>query len=173
MTQWTYLINPAAPLRGPSEARAAAGASSFALIISGAMSAVGAALMSQQVDAMRMAASEEALRFHDQSPQTSAILQGMVENGMIEMGVGLVAVWAVLQFVMAAWHWRRRGAVIPIIFLVLLVYRLGDRLVQLVVSPSVFSVWTGVAVALLVVCILLHATALRGASRIDQIRRDA
>jgi hypothetical protein len=173
MTQWTYLINPTAPLRGPGEARAAAGASSIALIISGTMSAIGAVLMSQQVDAMRLAAGEEARRFADQSPQTSAILQGMVENGMIEIGVGLVAVWALLQFVMAAWHWRRRGAFIPILFLVLLVYRLGDRLVQLVVTPGGFSVWTGVAVTLLLICILLHVTALRGASRMTQFRREA
>ncbi|HEV2082503.1 MAG TPA: hypothetical protein VGR32_08605 [Brevundimonas sp.] len=173
MSRWTYLINPLAPLRGEGEARAAAGASSVALVISGAMSAVGAVLMSQHVDAMRMAASEEARRFAEQSPQTSAILQGMVENGMVEMGVVIVAAWAVLQVLAAALHWRRPGSFIPIVFLVLLVYRLGDRLLELVLKPAEASAWTLIGVPLLALCILLHAVALRGVSRMAQLRREA
>ena len=173
MARWTYLINPLAPLRDDGEARAAAGASTVALVISGLMSAVGAALMSQHVDAMRMAASEEARRFAEQSPQTSAILQGMVENGMVEMGVLIVAAWAVIQVLLAAWHWRRRGSFIPIVFLVLLVYRLGDRLLELALNPGAAGTWTLIGVPLLALCVLLHAVALRGVSRMGQLRREA
>jgi hypothetical protein len=173
MARWTYLINPVAPLRSEGEARVAAGASTVALVISGAMSAVGAALMSQNVDAMRMAASEEARRFAEQSPQTSAILQGMVENGMVEMGVTIVAVWAVIQVLLAAWHWRRLGSFIPIVFLVLLVYRLGDRLLELALNPAGATTWTLIGVPLLALCVLLHAVALRGVSRMAELRRAA
>lgn len=170
MAQWTYMLNPTAPLRGESEARTAAGASSIALVISGVMSAIGAAMMSQQVDALRAAAAEEASRFADQSPQTSAILQGMVENGMVEMGVALVAIWAVAQLLLAALHWRRRGTFIPILFLVLLVYRLGDRLLDLATAARPATVWTAISVGLIALCILLHIVALRGASRIAALR---
>jgi hypothetical protein len=173
MARWTYLINPVAPLRSEGEARVAAGASTVALVISGAMSVVGAALMSQNVDAMRMAASEEARRFAEQSPQTSAILQGMVENGMVEMGVTIVAAWAVIQVLLAAWHWRRLGSFIPIVFLVLLVYRLGDRLLELALNPAGATTWTLVGVPLLAFCVLLHGVALRGVSRMAELRRAA
>ena len=173
MAQWIYLFNPLAPLRGEAEARTAAGASTLALVISGAMSAVGAALMSQHVDAMRMAALEEARRFSEQSPHTSAILQGMVENGMVEMGVLIVAAWALIQVLLAAWHWRRRGSFIPIVFLVLLVYRLGDRLLELVLNPGEADTWTLIGVPLLALCVILHAEALRGVSRVGQLRREA
>jgi hypothetical protein len=173
MAQWIYLINPLVALRGEAEARTAAGASTLALVISGAMSAVGSALMSQHVDAMRMAASEEARRFAEQSPQTSAILQGMVENGMVEMGVVIVAAWAVIQVILAAWHWRRRGSFIPIVFLVLLVYRLGDRLLELALNPGDANAWTLIGVPLLALCVLLHAVTLRGISRMGQLRREA
>lgn len=173
MAQWTYLINPVAPLHGEAEARTAAGASTVALVISGLMSAIGATLMSQHVDAMRAAASEEARRFADQSPQTSAILQGMVENGMVEMGVMIVAAWAVVQMLLGAWHWRRRGSFIPIVFLVLLVYRLGDRLVELALNLGEADAWTLIGVPLLALCVLLHVVALRGVSRLGQMRREA
>jgi len=173
MTQWVHMINPFAPLRGEGEARAAAGASTFALVISGAMSAFGAVLMSQNMGAMRLAAAEEARRFAEQSPQTAAILQGMVENGMIEMGIALAAGWAAFQIILAAWHWRRRGTVIPIIFLVLLVYRLGDRAIDLALRPGEATGWTLLSVVLLALCVLLHAVALRGASRAAELRRAA
>lgn len=171
--QWTYMFNPLAPLPGASEAKAAAGGSSVALVICGAMSAVGAAVMSQNVGAMRLAASEEARSLAEQSPQTAALLQGMVENGMVEISVAIVAAWAVIQVLLAAMHWRRPGSVLPIIFLVLLVYRLGDRLVGLSTGSDQASAWTMVGVPLLALCILLHATALRGASRLAEIRRAA
>jgi hypothetical protein len=173
MSRWTDLFNPAASMADPDRARTAAGASTVALVISGAMSAAGATLMSQQVGALRVAAGEEVRRFAEQSPQTAAILQGMIENGMIEMGVVLVAGWAAVQILLAAWHWRRPGTVIPIIFLVLLTYRLGDRLIDLVLRPGEASVWTGVVVALLALCLILHVTALRGATRLAAIRRAA
>lgn len=173
MSRWLDLLNPAASMADPDRARTAAGASTVALAISATMSATGAVLMSQQVGRLRLAAAEEARLLADQSPQTAAVLEGMIQNGMVEMGVVLVASWAVVQFILAAWHWRRPGTTIPVLFLVLLSYRLGDRLIGVSLGRSETSVWTGVVVTLLAICLILHVTALRGANRLAAIRRAA
>lgn len=172
MTSVVHMLNPAAPLRTEDEARAAAGAGSLALVISGLMSAVGAAMALGRVDELKQTALEEATRFAERSPNTAAMLQGMVENGMVEWGVGLIAFWAAVQLLLAAVHWRRPGSFVPILFIVLLTYRLGDRLLGLVQGRE--GGWaTVVTVVLMLICLVLHAQAVRGASRLAAFRRAA
>lgn len=173
MTDWMLMINPSSPLRDEGAARIAAGASTPALVISGFMSAVAAALMSQQVDVVKVALGEEARRVASSSPQTSAALQGLVENGLVELGVGLMAAWAVIQIALAAWHWRRRGSFIPIVFLILLAYRIGDQLLGVFTGSDGASPLTIASILLLSVCLLLHAVALRGVSRLTALRNAA
>lgn len=172
MTSVAHMLNPAAPLRTEEEARAAAGAGTVSLIISGLMSAAGAAMIVGRVDELKRAAMEEAARFADQSPNTAAMLQGMVESGMVEWAVALVAVWAAGQLLLAAVHWRRPGSFIPILFIVLLTYRLGDRMLGLAQGGE--GGWaTFATVILIVVCLVLHIQAVRGASRLAALRRAA
>ncbi|WP_298127927.1 hypothetical protein [Brevundimonas sp.] len=167
------MLNPAAPLDDEVAARAAAGAASVALVISGVMSALGAALMVPRLGALRAVAMEEARLLADQSPQAGAMLQGMVQNGLAEWSVAIVALWAVIQFILASWQWRRPNQLIPLIMVVLLVYRLGDRGLEVIADPSRLTPTAGATLGLLLVCLWLHVVAVRGAARLAALRHSA
>jgi hypothetical protein len=167
------LLNPGAPLLDETAARAAAGAGTVALVISGVMSALGAALMVPRLGALRALAAEEARLLAEQSPQTGALLQGMIQNGLAEWSVAIVAFWAVAQFILALWQWRRPNQTIPLSMIALLVYRLGDRGLEAIADPSGLTPLAGATLGLLLVCLWLHVVAVRGAARLADLRRAA
>lgn len=169
----TQMLNPGAPLLDEASARSAAGAATVALVISGIMSALGAALMIPRLGSLRAVAMEEARLLAEQSPQAGALMQGMVQGGLAEWSVAIVALWAVAQFILASWQWRRPNQTIPLFMIALLVYRLGDRGLEAIADPSRFTPLAGVTLGLLLVCLWLHVVAVRGAARLAALRRSA
>jgi hypothetical protein len=167
------MLNPAARLGDEPAARAAARAAAVALVISGGTSAFVAALMVPRLGALRALAAEEARLLAEQSPQAGALLQGMIQNGLAEWSVAIVAIWAVAQFILALWQWRRPNQTIPLFMIVLLVYRLGDRLLAAIADPSSLTLPTVGMLGLLMVCLWLHVVAVRGAARLAALRRSA
>ena len=116
---------------------------------------------------------EEARLLAEQSPQAGALMQGMVQGGLAEWSVAIVALWAVAQFILASWQWRRPNQTIPLFMIALLVYRLGDRGLEAIADPSRFTPLAGVTLGLLLVCLWLHVVAVRGAARLAALRRSA
>jgi ABC-type uncharacterized transport system permease subunit len=89
------------------------------------------------------------------------------------VAVAIVALWAVAQFILASWQWRRPNQTIPLFMIALLVYRLGDRGLEAIADPSRFTALAGVTLGLLLVCLWLHVVAVRGAARLAALRRSA
>lgn len=168
MTDWIKAINPTAVLETESQALAATRASSIGMVIGAGRDAIlawytanaGAEAVRQTVDQMT------------QRPETAEQMQAATQIGLAAAGTVVV-----LQLVLAAVHWRKPTSLLPLVFLMLVVWALGSgalALVNAVGGQGSIAQPTGLILMTLVTmtaAAILHATAIRGAGRLAETRK--
>ena len=165
MTDIMGAMNPTAPLTTEDAALAAAKVSAIGMVIGAINQAVGGWYASTP------AASEAAARvisdLTGQTPDPAQLAQ------QAQMGLYLTGAFVVLQLILAAVQWRKPNGVLPIVFLVLVVWALGGALLALVApvfgggQPMWLTVFTFVT---MLVAALLHIAGIRGAGALKKFR---
>jgi len=165
------MINPSAPLRNETEARAAARASAIAIFIGVLMGIVTVAMMMNG----GLTDMEAAMKAQAGSDPNLAGMTGAVAQGTLYFTIFLVLVQAVLGFV----QWAKPNVFIPILFLILVVYGLGISVLALISAgdqsaPQSMMNTPAVMIASIVVMLiqaLLHAVGIRGATALSKFQR--
>lgn len=164
MNAWLKAVNPLAAIDTEAQALMAARASAITLWLSGVAWIVTSILKIQDMPRMRAAMMAEG----GESP-----VLDIVGSGMAEATVVITAVIGLIQLVLGGVQWRSPNTVIPIIFLILSLYGLGNALWGQVTG----SAGAGTAVLMilsyftLVVAVIFHWAGLRGADRLEKIHR--
>lgn len=172
MTDMVRAMNPTATISNAEEAKAAARASAIAIFLGVIWGIVGIVWLMGPGAAVMEAAMADAA-------STSPEAAGMAEM-MAGAAMGFAGVLVVIQLILGLVQWFKPNIVIPILFTVLVVYGLGstvlgmvmaDQMEELGASAAVapaWQVWGGIAV--LVVQLILHIAAIRGASALRKFR---
>lgn len=163
MKAWLKAVNPLATIDGEAEAVRAARASSLSLWLSGLKWIAAAILMIQDMPRIKAAMVTGA--------DSSTV--DLVGAGLAEAIVGITAAVGLFQIVIGWVQWRAPTTVIPIIFLILSVYGLGNGLWSAFTGEAApASFWsTALSYFTLVVAVVFHWAALRGANTLERIRR--
>ena len=165
MTDIIGAMNPAAPLTTEDAALSAAKVSAIGMVIGAINQAVGGWYASTP------AASEAAARvigdLTGQTPDPAQLAQ------QAQMGLYLTGAFVVLQLILAAVQWRKPNTVLPILFLVLVIWALGGAALALVVpafgggQPIWLTVFT---LVMMLLAAILHIAGIRGASALKKFR---
>jgi hypothetical protein len=156
------MINPMAPINTEADARAAARASAVAIFIGVLYGLFGLVF---GMDAMRAGVDAQMAS----SPQA-----GMTSETLVNIAVGMAVFFIVVQLVLGWVQWAKPNVVIPIIFAILVAWGLVSViLVKAGAFPGAETpLWmTVLAVVVMVVELVLHITGVRGASKLDKLRK--
>lgn len=163
MKAWLRAFNPLATIDTEAEALMAARASSITLWLSGAKWVMAAILMIEDMPRLKAAMARGA-----DSP-----LHDLFGNGRAEAAVAITAAIGLFQVMLGGVQWRAPNTVIPIIFLILSAYGLGNALWSQITGGA--GAGTGWSMMLsyftLVVAVLFHWIGLRGAARLEKLHR--
>lgn len=166
MNAWLKAFNPLATIETQAEALRAARASAISLWLSGAKWVLAAILMIDDMPRIRaaMASSDTA---------SDAAIQNFLGGGLAEATVIITAFLGLFQLMMGAVQWRAPNSGIPTVFLVLSAYGLGMALWKLVSGGADFDPLWPVALSYftLVVAVVFHWAGMRGAGRLEALRR--
>ncbi len=172
MADLVRAMNPTATISNAEEAKAAARASAIAIFLGVIWGIVGIVWLMGPGGAVMEAAMADAA---STSPETA----GMTEM-MAGAAIGLAGVLVVIQLILGLVQWFKPNIVIPILFTVLVVYGLGSTVLGMVMADQMeelgasaaaapaWQIWGGIAV--LVVQLILHIAAIRGASALRKFR---
>lgn len=165
---WIRYFNPAATLETQDHALAATRASSIGMIIGAARDSILAWYTANAgAEATRLAVDQMTQR-----PETAEQMQAATQIGL----AGAISM-VVLQLVLAVVHWRKPSSLLPLVFLMLVVWALGTgalAFVYAVGGQGMASQPMGLIVMTLVTmsaAALLHATAIKGAGRLAEFRK--
>ena len=172
MTDMVRAMKPTATISNAEEAKAAARASAIAIFLGVVWGIVGVVwLMGPGAAVMEAAMAEAAAT----SPEGA----GMAEM-MTGAAIGFAGVIVVIQLILGLVQWFKPNMVIPILFTVLVVYGLGstvlgmvmaDQMAELGASAAAVPAWqTWGNIAVMVVQLILHIAAIRGASALRKFR---
>ena len=163
MKAWLKAFNPLSAIDTEAEAVMAARASAISLWLSGAKWIAAAILMIKDMPRLKAAIATGA-----DSP-----VRDLVGNGMVEAMVAITAAIGLFQVMLGGVQWRVPNTIIPIIFLILSAYGLGNALwSQLAGGAGAGSGWPMLlSYFTLVVAVLFHWVGLRGASRLEKLHR--
>lgn len=156
MTDLLKTINPATRIATEADARAVARAGSIALWLSAARYLVATGSLVANFDTVRDLAATQA---EAMGPAASvdlvayAIIAGPAFIAAVEVAAGV-------------WQWKRPGVIVPIIWLILIAYG-AFGFVQ--AGAPLAGMGTLIAL-LLLICAVLHASAIRGASALAKFR---
>ena len=156
MTDLLKTINPATRIETEADARAVARASSIALWLSAARYVVATGSLLANFDRVRELAATQA----------EALGPAASVEVMAYAIVAGPAVIAVVEIAAGVWQWKRPGVIVPIIWLILIAYGVFG----LVQGGGSLTVTGGLLALLLVVCAVLHASAIRGATALARFR---
>lgn len=169
MSNWIKAINPTGAITTEADAIAAARASAIAIFIGVAFGLIGLILIMNGMDEVRAAAEAEVAS----NPQVAG-MGGAIAQGILYFGIAVVVIQAVLGIV----QWIKPNLVIPILFLVLVVYGLGTGILELlnpkeaVAGMSHPAPWLKpVSLVAMAVQLILHIAGARGASALNKMRR--
>lgn len=167
-------LSPAAKLTSEAEARASARASAVSIVLGVIWGGVNLAWMTSPEGAAIMQQAMAA----SATPETAAMMEGAM-GAMI----GLMAFFIGLQLIFAGIQWFKPNMIVPILFLLLVVYGLLTSVMGLVMADQMAAMmgpqpqlapWlTYGSLAVLVIQLLLHISGIRGASALSKFRRDA
>ncbi|SFS70556.1 hypothetical protein [Brevundimonas viscosa] len=172
MTDWAKAMNPTAPLNTEAEALAAARASAIAIFLGVIWGIVGVIyLMTAGQEAMAAAMAAAG------GDEATAGMAGSMAQVALYMSIGMVVIQAILGFV----QWTKPNKVIPILFIILVVYGLGSTaLSQLMADQmgvpegSQGPLWLVAAgFVVMIVQLVLHIAGVRGAAKLDKVRMEA
>ena len=173
MTDWIKASNPTTPINNEAEALAAARASAIAIFLGVIWGVVGIVYLMTAGQAIMEAAVAQASA---DAPEMAG-MAGMMTQGVLMMSV----VFVVIQLVLGLVQWAKPNIVIPIIFLILVIFGLFSGLLGLMMAgqeglpeASATPAWqTWIGLILLVVQVVLHTAGIRGARKLDKLRMDA
>ncbi len=165
------MMNPTAPLNSEADARTAARASAISIFI-GVVMGVISVLMLMNGGMAEMQAAVEAQAAAD--PQTAGMAGAMMQ-GALYFTIFLVVIQLILGFV----QWAKPNIVIPILFLILVVYGLGSTALGMMMAGDAAVPQTSMntpamvafTIIVLLVQALLHVVGIRGASALNKFRR--
>lgn len=168
MTDWIKAIHPTATLDTEAHALAATRASSIGMVIGAGRDAILAWYAANAgAEATRLAVDQMTQR-----PETAEQMQAATQIGL----AGTI-VMVVLQLALAVVHWRKPSSLLPLVFLMLVVWALGSGALALInalggqgstMQPMGLILMT---VATMTAAAILHATAIRGAGRLAELRK--
>ncbi|WP_374516576.1 hypothetical protein [Brevundimonas sp.] len=170
MTDWARAINPTAPLNTEAEALAAARASAIAIFLGVVWGIVGVVYMMTDGQAAMEAAMAAA-----GGDEATAGMAGSIAQFAMYMAIGLVVIQAILGFV----QWTKPNKVIPILFIILVVYGIGSTALGQMMAVEMpeaarSPMWLLVAgFVVMLVQLVLHIAGVRGASKLDRLRMEA
>ncbi|MBA4804115.1 MAG: hypothetical protein H2038_05640 [Brevundimonas sp.] len=168
MTDWAKAMNPTSPLDTEEAALAAAKVSAIGMLIGALHQGVG--VWYSTTPAAQEAAARMIEQFTGQAPDPAALAQ-QGQFGLM-LGVGLT----LLQLILAAVQWRKPNKVLPILFLILVVWGLGGGVLALLVPAMAAAqpMWlTFFTIVTMLIAGLMHIAGIRGSSALDRIRMDA
>ena len=172
MTDWARAMNPTSPLNTEAEALAAARASAIAIFLGVVWGIIGVVyLMTAGQEAMQAAMAAAG------GDEATAGMAGSMAQFALYMAIGLVVIQAILGFV----QWAKPNKVIPILFIILVVYGLGSAALGQLMADQIGvpegsqgPLWLVVAgFVVMIVQLVLHIAGVRGASRLDRLRVEA
>ncbi len=168
MTDWIKASNPTAPITTEAEAIGAARASAIAIFL-GVLYGVVSLMVG--MDAVR--AGVEAQMAANPQP-------GMTSDMLINIALGMGVFFILVQLVLGWVQWAKPNIVIPIIFLILVVWGLVQIPLSMQTAASMgidapqSPIWmTVVAVAVMLVQLVMHIAGIRGARQLDKLRMEA
>ena len=168
MTDIIKAMNPTAPLITEEAALAAAKVSAVGIVVGAVHQAVGAWYASTPAAAAAAATMVEELT--GQTPDPAALAQ------QSQMGLMFGGVLIVIALVLAFVQWRKPNMVLPILFLVLVIWSLGTAALALVIpamaggQPLWLTIFSVVTMAL---AAIMHVASIRGVSALNKIRMAA
>lgn len=172
MSDWIKAISPTGAITTESEAVRAARASAIAIFLGVAFGVLGVVMMMNGGMAALEAAATAAA---GDNPQAAG-MTGAIVQGAFYMAIAMVVVQLILGLV----QWFKPNVVIPILFLVLVVYGLGSSALSLTMDQSNVpqtAMNTPAMIALnfvvLIVQLILHIAGVRGASALSKLRAAA
>ena len=172
MTDMVRAMNPTATISNAEEARAAARASAIAIFLGVVWGIVGVVWLMGPGGAVMEAAMAEATAT---SPEAASMTGMMTGAALVFAGVLVV-----IQLILGLVQWFKPNIVIPILFIVLVVYGLGTTVLGVVMAGQMeelgasaaaapaWQTWGGVAVMALQ--LILHIAGVRGASALRKFR---
>ena len=168
MTDWIKASNPAAPITTEAEAISAARVSAIAIFL-GVLYGVVSLMVG--MDAVR--AGVEAQMAANPQP-------GMTSDMLINIALGMGVFFILVQLVLGWVQWAKPNIVIPIIFVILVVWGLVQIPLSMQTAASMgidapqSPIWmTVVAVAVMLVQLVMHIAGIRGARQLDKLRMEA
>jgi len=173
MSEWIKAMNPTAPITTEPEALRAARASAIAIFLGVAWGVVGVALLLTTGAAAMEAAMAQAAA---DSPEVAGMTGAMTQIALWG-AIGLT----VIQLVLGLVQWTKPNIVIPIIFLILVLYGLATSLfgLSMMGSPDIPAaaktpMWQIVlGLLILLIQLVMHIAGIRGARALDKLRMDA
>lgn len=167
-------LSPAAKITNEGEAKASARASAVAILIGVIWGGISLAWMASPEGAATMREAMAAAA----TPETADMM-----GAMMGVTLAVTAVLIGLQLIFAAVQWFKPNLIVPILFLLLVVYGLLTGVMGLVMADQLAAItgpqpqmapWlTYGNLAVLVVQLLLHISGIRGASALSKFRRAA
>ena len=168
MTDIIKAMNPTAPLTTEESALAAARVSAVGIVIGTIHQAVAAWYASTPEAAAAASAMMEELT--GQTPDAATLAQ------QSQMGLMVGGVLIVIALILALVQWRKPNTVLPILFLVLVVWSLGGAALALAVPALGGSqpLWlTLFSVVTMAIAAITHIASIRGVGALNKIRMAA
>ena len=168
MTDWIKAMNLTAPLTTEEAALAAAKVSAVGIVIGAIHQAVGAWYASTPEAAAGAAAMVEQLT--GQTPDPAALAQ------QSQLGLMFGGALIVLALILAFVQWRKPNTVLPILFLILVIWALGGACLALAMpafsggQPMWLTIFSVVTMA---IAVIMHIASIRGVSALNKIRMAA
>lgn len=168
MTDWIKAMNPTAPLTTEEAALAAAKVSAVGIVIGAIHQAVGAWYASTPEATAGAAAMVEQLT--GQTPDAASLAQ------QSQMGLMFGGVLIVIALILAFVQWRKPNIVLPILFLILVIWPFGGACLALVM-PALsggMPMWLTIfSVVTMAIAAIMHIASIRGVSALNKIRMAA
>ena len=165
MTDMVRAMNPMGAINNAAEAKAAARASALGVVI-GAINTAVAGWYSSTPEGQEAAGRVmEGLLGQSVDP---AQLEAQAQTGLY-----FTAALVVLQIVLAGVQWMKPNSVIPILFLVLVIWGLGTSILGLFMPAFAASqpMWLTVFnLGVLAIAAILHIAGIRGANAMNKFR---
>lgn len=163
-------MNPTAPIESRADAVTAARASAIAIAIGVVWGLFGLLYMMTGGQAAMQAAVAQAAA---DNPDAAAMA-----GAMGGVAIGMIVFFIVLQAILGLVQWFKPNIVIPIIFIILVIYGLGTAVLGLMMAGSMPAgaaspMWLTVGgFVVMIVELILHIAGARGASKIKDFEHD-
>lgn len=165
------MINPTAPLNSEADARTAARASAVSIFIGVVMGLITVVMLMNG----GLAEMEAAMKAQSAGDPNVAGMTGAMAQGALYFTIFLVVLQLILGFV----QWAKPNIVLPILFLILVVYGLGSTALGMMMMDESMPrtsmntpAMTAFTIVVLLIQALLHVVGIRGASALNKFRQN-